>query len=262
MVRGGIGAIVAATTVAIGLSNGDIAQAKSGKCKPKCGECEKCDKGDCKKKNGKKVCEKGKCKPLTGARCSVGTCQNGKCVAPAGGGGQVVCPGKVQCEGGCCDQCCLPLAVEGGFQCATAADQCCSVENGGSYCSPPQTKCCPITVQEPFGSCCRPSQACCAVDGNCDPGFSCHFGCCTPPPLPCTGGGSGTPCGPSGSCFCVFTADPGGATFCVGGWDCDTTCDDSTDCGQGEVCVISDTCGNQTGNCFLDAPAKGVMPDR
>jgi hypothetical protein len=57
---------------------------KSGKCKPKCNECEKCKRGDCDKKNGKKRCSKGKCKPkAAGTPCTVfpgGACQNGTCV--------------------------------------------------------------------------------------------------------------------------------------------------------------------------------------
>src|SRR5215207_1922206 len=49
--------------------------AAGGKCKSKCPECQKCKKG----KHGKK----GKCKPKPqGTACSVGSCQNGSCVAP------------------------------------------------------------------------------------------------------------------------------------------------------------------------------------
>jgi hypothetical protein len=49
--------------------------AAGGRCKPKCSECKKCKKG----KHGKK----GKCKPKPqGTACSVGSCQNGSCVAP------------------------------------------------------------------------------------------------------------------------------------------------------------------------------------
>ena len=44
----------------------DAVEAKSGKCKPKCGACETCQKGNCKRKNGKKHCKKGKCKPRKG----------------------------------------------------------------------------------------------------------------------------------------------------------------------------------------------------
>src|SRR4051812_4796745 len=58
--------------------------ANSGKCKPDCPECQSCNKGKCKKKNGHKKCKKGKCEPLTnGTVCtsvSGGTCCNGTCV--------------------------------------------------------------------------------------------------------------------------------------------------------------------------------------
>jgi hypothetical protein len=47
----------------LGLAHSDETGAKSGKCKPACGECAKCDKGRCQKKNGTKRCKKGKCKP-------------------------------------------------------------------------------------------------------------------------------------------------------------------------------------------------------
>ena len=72
---------------AIGRLGLDEAEAaKSGKCKPKCDECEKCDKGKCDKKNGKKKCKKGKCKPkAAGTPCTLatgsgGACCNGTCV--------------------------------------------------------------------------------------------------------------------------------------------------------------------------------------
>lgn len=55
--------------------------AKSGKCKPACGECATCSKGKCKHKHGKTVCKKGRCTPQdNGAVCRGGTCQDGSCV--------------------------------------------------------------------------------------------------------------------------------------------------------------------------------------
>ena len=62
----------------------DATAATSGKCTPKCGECEKCQKGDCDKKNGKKRCQQGTCKPKAeGTGCSNGACQGRRCVAAA-----------------------------------------------------------------------------------------------------------------------------------------------------------------------------------
>jgi hypothetical protein len=76
------------------------AKRKSGKCKPKCAACQKCDKGKCDKKNGKKICKKGTCKPkANGAPCTTflsGRCQNGTCVPTS------TCPATITqlCPGG------------------------------------------------------------------------------------------------------------------------------------------------------------------
>jgi hypothetical protein len=85
-----------------GLAHPDEATAaRTGKCKPKCGECEKCKKGDCKRKNGKKVCKRGKCQPkVDGTACSRATCQNGRCVCH---GLDTPCTADAQCCTGICD---------------------------------------------------------------------------------------------------------------------------------------------------------------
>jgi hypothetical protein len=53
----------------------------AGKCKPTCGECQRCKKGTCHKtKHGKKRCKKGTCQAKSdGTGCSIGTCQGGTC---------------------------------------------------------------------------------------------------------------------------------------------------------------------------------------
>jgi hypothetical protein len=63
--------------------------AKSGKCKPACTECQTCNTGKCRRKNGKKRCKKGTCEPLpNGTACASpngatgATCQNGTCTCP------------------------------------------------------------------------------------------------------------------------------------------------------------------------------------
>ena len=81
------GTLTAALSGALGLLRlahlHDAAAATSGKCKPTCGECEKCKKGDCDKKDGKKVCKKGKCQAkANGTPCSAGTCQGRRCTSP------------------------------------------------------------------------------------------------------------------------------------------------------------------------------------
>jgi hypothetical protein len=89
----------------------DAGAAKSGKCKPVCSECKKCKKGDCEKKNGKKVCKKGKCRPKSaGTPCTAfpgGACQNGTCVdlqADEVNCGSVgtVCTANQVCQAGSC----------------------------------------------------------------------------------------------------------------------------------------------------------------
>src|SRR5687768_15030084 len=55
----------------LGLAQPNDAAAKSGTCKPKCGECKTCKKGNCTKKDGKTVCKKGKCQATAlGTTCS------------------------------------------------------------------------------------------------------------------------------------------------------------------------------------------------
>ena len=85
----------------LGLADPDeAAAAKTGKCKPTCGECEKCKKGDCDKKDGKKVCKKGKCQAkANGTPCSAGTCQGRRCTSPPSTPVSVStyqCPGPVE----------------------------------------------------------------------------------------------------------------------------------------------------------------------
>ena len=104
-----------------------VTAAKSGKCKPACGECEKCKKGDCDKKDGKKHCHKGKCKPKPdGTACSGGrACQAGSCVCPSG---------REFCGLGC--GCCVPNApISGalpGRHTCSASSECCG---GGTCCN-------------------------------------------------------------------------------------------------------------------------------
>ena len=88
----------------LGLTNPDEAvAAKSGKCKPQCGECASCKRGDCKKtKHGKKRCKRGKCQPLReGTPCTNGTCRGGSCIVSPS---PLTCPqGLTVCGGSCVD---------------------------------------------------------------------------------------------------------------------------------------------------------------
>ena len=123
-------------------------EAKSGKCKPACGTCQRCKKGKCRTKNGLKRCKKGTCQPLTGPLCTPttggpGTCHAGVCVpgAPQCVSGSTncsgvcknlqtdlgncgacghVCPGNHLCQGGSCCLASTSTAI-----CGNNAD-CCS----------------------------------------------------------------------------------------------------------------------------------------
>ena len=87
----------------LGLSFADVEEswaAKSGRCKPRCGECARCRRGKCRKtKHGKKRCRRGRCQPLRfGTPCTTGICQNGSCFAAP----PSLCPdGLTFCNGSC-----------------------------------------------------------------------------------------------------------------------------------------------------------------
>jgi hypothetical protein len=140
------------------------AKRKSGKCKPKCTACEKCDKGTCDKKNGKKVCKKGTCKPkAAGSPCTTfrgGVCQNETCFATSS------CPAIT-----------TPLCAPGrpAIACGGTAQVpcvCTSSTEGQMVC-----------VQLPPGLNC-PDVTPCSSSATCGAGFACvEVGsCCTEGP--------------------------------------------------------------------------------
>ena len=171
----------------------DAAAAKSGKCKPKCGECERCKKGDCEKKNRKKRCQKGKCKPkANGTLCSnERACQNGACVCPGGltdCGGACVntstdprncgscgkrCQINGRCTGGTCT-CVQSGCPDPAASCCATGQPCLCAPSGGSLfaggdsCAVISAPECPAGYDEcvgPPGTC----QACCPSGSTCDP---------------------------------------------------------------------------------------------
>src|SRR5829696_3565049 len=90
----------------------DAVAARSARCRRKPGECERCDRGKCEKKDGKKRCKAGKIKSKPfGTPCSLGTCQNGACIAaappttaPPTPSAPLTCPqGLTNCNGVCRD---------------------------------------------------------------------------------------------------------------------------------------------------------------
>lgn len=80
--RIGSRALRAAILARIGLPSAEVFAARSGTCKKPCGECEQCDKGTCRKKNGRKRCKRGRCTPKPDfIACSFGFCFEGACTA-------------------------------------------------------------------------------------------------------------------------------------------------------------------------------------
>jgi hypothetical protein len=127
---------------------GDATAAKSGKCKPKCGECEKCKKGDCDRKNGKKRCKQGKCQAkANGLVCSTGTCQGGACAPPSCSDGirngtetDIDCGGTCpRCANGkvCVNRndCASAFCKSGTCQPCTSSPECSTDASGSCFCT-------------------------------------------------------------------------------------------------------------------------------
>jgi hypothetical protein len=101
---------------ALELADPDAASAaQPPKCKRKPGECERCQRGKCERKNGDKHCKAGKIKAKAfGTPCSVGSCQNGACIAeaPTCTRLQETCSSSAQCcssTANCADNLCGTL---------------------------------------------------------------------------------------------------------------------------------------------------------
>jgi hypothetical protein len=166
------------------------AKRKSGRCQPRCPECEKCNKGSCQRKNGKKVCKKGKCKAKpAGTPCSAfpdGACQNGTCVnlqadeANCGSVGMECGPTQV-CQAGTCfprSTCPATLTVFCPAIFGTPCGSSCScnqssegnivcVDLAVSFCAPPSGTATPCTTSAicPPGSACVDTSGCCGAPG-------------------------------------------------------------------------------------------------
>src|SRR5215218_5508658 len=159
-----LGTAISGALVALRLADPDeVTAARSAKCRRKPGECERCDRGKCTKHNGKKHCKAGKIKPkAAGTPCSLGTCQNGACIAaalpipttppttpvPACVGLQGACSSSAQCctstMGAVCEDnfcpsagnivCCKPVSAS----CVTSSDCCGELTTCISgFCRPP-----------------------------------------------------------------------------------------------------------------------------
>jgi hypothetical protein len=180
--RHALGAALGGMAGAFGLA--EVRAAKSGKCKPKCGECERCKKGDCDTKNGKKRCKKGKCKlKPTGAPCTAfpgGACQNGTCInlkadeANCGSLG-TVCTASQVCQAGSCfpqSTCaatvtnyCAPLAPSCGSGLTSCF--CARSAEGNVLCLHDEDELCMTAPLCQTSAECPPGEACVDVQGCC-----------------------------------------------------------------------------------------------
>src|SRR5215216_1371615 len=102
-------ALAASLGLLVSADPDDAAAAKSGRCTPQCGECQRCKRGHCRKtKHHKKRCKRGKCQPVSeGTPCTVGSCCGGRCVNTRGneancGACGVACPAGLNCCRGVC----------------------------------------------------------------------------------------------------------------------------------------------------------------
>lgn len=107
------------TLAAVGLAFGeDVDAAKSGQCKKTCGQCEFCQTGRCKRKNGKKRCQKGKCENLrSGTSCTGG---NGNCRCSRAIEGDAFCAAQVLLE--CSANCTSSGQCPAGRRCIRCGD--------------------------------------------------------------------------------------------------------------------------------------------
>jgi hypothetical protein len=112
-----VGAVASLTGV--DFSADEAEAANSGKCRQKPGECERCDRGACHRKDGKKRCKRGKIKPTAdGTLCSVGACQSGSCVPVCTPNTQIGCTPRVcNATGSACIDCTRDAQCGLGFEC-------------------------------------------------------------------------------------------------------------------------------------------------
>jgi hypothetical protein len=158
---------------ALGLADPDeVSAAKSPKCKRKPGECERCDRGTCTRKNGEKRCKAGKIKPKAfGTPCSVGSCQNGACIAAAAAAPALPCGGCPSGQRCLANGSCAIICGLGEPDCPSSCNACSGETTEGQHhcihnvvdCGPLET--CIDTSECPRGTHCQG----CSMGQSCVP---------------------------------------------------------------------------------------------
>jgi hypothetical protein len=163
------------------------ARRTSGRCKPTCGECEKCKRGDCDRKNGTKKCKKGKCKPKsTGTPCTAfpgGACQNGTCVnlqadeTNCGSLGTVCGPTQLCQAGACFPSSTCPASATAFTFCIAGGATC------GGGCSCGRSAEGNVLCAEDDDDFCAQAGLRCTTSADCPAGRACVdvSGCCPDP---------------------------------------------------------------------------------
>lgn len=137
----------------------DAAAAKKRRCRPKCGVCQRCQKGKCHQtKSGKKRCKRGKCQPRAdGTECGGPclACLGGVCTAKTG----TACGAGTEClsNGSCARTCTVDAECGPGCFCSSNS------LDGQRHCIPPTYSC-------DLGSC--------TTAADCAPGQHCQFSDC------------------------------------------------------------------------------------
>jgi hypothetical protein len=177
----------------------EIRAARTGRCRARCGECQRCDRGPCRRaKSGRERCRAGVCRPgPNGVPCGNGgkQCQQGRCVCPSGtrecGGTCVDLLSDENHCGECNQRCAAGTACLNGAcfttNCASPSPpgNCTGASCSGQTCTPPGTNCgtCDATTEDEIvcinlGPPCEEFQAC-VRSADCPLGTVCvKSGCC------------------------------------------------------------------------------------
>ena len=138
-----VGALLGGALAGLGVAGPGETWAKSGRCQPKCGECKKCKKGNCEKKDGKQRCKHGKCQAKPNdTPCTGGSCQGGTCVATPFCAGKNACSDAspfTTCQNGGTVLCACFVRVDTGASICGRADAGLTTDCSATPCPPGET---------------------------------------------------------------------------------------------------------------------------